>query len=232
MLVKYAIATCSLAVVASASSLLHLRKVQVEGDTGSVSRGQVSESLAAAGRMTSWGIDLEAFAAEVQGLPQVRSARARLGFPGTVVLLSVQARRPVARTRAGALIDDNGEVYHSAAGAGGSIPIYDGPLSEAAAAAELCRALRSASAASGFAVSQLSWRADGWQVLLGNGWRLRLGRIEHERRIRRFASAWPQLVVRFGGFSELGFDLRYMRGMAVSGLPAGGDSKALENEHG
>ena len=228
MLVKSAIATCTLAVAASASSLLHLNKVQVVGDTASISRGQVTEALAAAGPMTSWGVDLDAFAAELERLAPVRSAQARLILPRTVVL-SVQARRPLARTRSGALLDENGETYH-AAGRGGRLPIYDGPLARASAAAAVCKALLVHAGAAGFAVSQLTWRGDGWQVLLGNGWRLRLGRLEAEARIARFAAAWPRLVERFGSLSELSFDLRYMRGMAVSGLASGGAAKAQTPE--
>ena len=228
MLVKCTIATCALAAAASVSSLLHLRKVQVVGDTEGISRQQVTDALAAGGRMTSWAIDLEAFAVEIERLSSVRSAQARLLLPRTV-LLEVDGRRPVARTRDGALIDENGDTYH---GAGGRIPIYDGPLAKAKTVAELCRLLRHHAGTSGFALSQLAWRADGWQVLLGNGWMLRLGRFDHEHRIARFASAWSQLLARFGGISELTFDLRYMQGMAVSGLPAGWAETDMEKQNG
>ncbi|MCY4324905.1 MAG: cell division protein FtsQ/DivIB [Betaproteobacteria bacterium] len=227
MLVKSTIATGTVAVVASATSLLHLDRVQVHGDTAAISQPQVTAALAEAGSMTSWGVDLDAFTDAIEQQVAVRRAEARLVLPGTV-MLSIQARQPLARTRTGALLDVTGETYH-AANVAARLPIYDGPLTKASEAARMCTVLLAQASAAGFAVSQITWRADGWQVLLGNGWRLRLGRSEVDARIGRFASAWPQLSTRFATLSELVFDLRYMRGMAVSGLA---ENLTRENENG
>ncbi len=216
MLIKSAATVGAVAALATAGPAFHIASVEMCGDAHTVSEAEVRTALAAAGTMSYFAIDLEELASGIAQLQQVRSAQARIAGLRTVSLC-VEARLPLARTPDGALIDTSGELYYGRQ-AGGQ-PIYDGSPARTGEFLGLYRQLREAGAASGFDVNQIAWRSDGWQVLLGNGWTLRLGRRDLPARVERFAGAYRQLAAAYSDAAgPLTIDLRYLRGLAIAGL--------------
>jgi cell division protein FtsQ len=144
-------------------------------------------------------------------IPWVRDAAVRRRFPDGLEV-TLMAHDVLARWGGNGLVSTRGDVF--AAPYTGTLPRFVGPDGAADLMARQYPPIARALAPLASPVSELRLSARGaWQVVLGSGLTLELGRTDVEPRIERFVAAWPGLAAR--GVETRHVDLRYANGFAL-----------------
>lgn len=227
MIVKTVYGCCTVAVLVTAGPLFHLRQVEVTGDVASVEPAQITAALEGIGRMTTFSLDVDKFAVHISKIPTVRTASATINSRNSI-LVKVEARKPIARSGSGALIDIFGDFYY--APEPGGLPIYLGPIQKAPEFAKLSKLANELFAGSDLSFNQISWHDYGWQILLNNGWQLQLGTRELRERLTRLVTVRHQLAERFESSPVMSIDLRYPTGLAVANAQLISNQQEQSNE--
>ena len=202
------------------SPLFPVREVQVAAPVVHVTRAQLEAALDGRIAGNFFAVDVGAVRAAVEALPWVRRAAVRRVWPDRLEL-ALEEHVVLARWAEGGLVNTFGERFPGRADE--DLPLFVAPEGTEAELAQ--QYLRFAVALEPLGASLdrvvLSPRF-AWQVRLGNGLQLMLGRdaAAAEARLRRFAGAYPQTLERLEGRHQY-VDLRYPNGFAVRVPPRG-----------
>lgn len=165
-------------------------------------------------------IDLNQVKAAVQEVEWVRVADVSRRFPATLVV-RVEEHRPAARWESidgaaddEALVSELGDVF--SAETEDALPLLAGPKDSAREVLEAFRSFRAQATAAGveLTAARLSARR-AWQLTLGNGATLQLGRNDAGPRLARYLRV--QAAVAALRQANVRIDLRYNNGLALSG---------------
>lgn len=191
------------------------RALEVSGELANVRAEEVHAVLKEQIAAGFVNFDIAVARASVEAMPWVKSASIRRGWPG-VLHVEIVEQQPVATWFGTALMNAEGEVFlDGAAGVSGELVDIGGPQDSQrrllARVAELKDMLRPLQLdLQRIVLSER--RAE--RLWLANGIEVRLGRRDHEKRLKRFIdSAWPELQQQESDIAYV--DMRYTNGFAV-----------------
>lgn len=202
------------------SPLFPVRHVELVTPVPHVTRAQIEHALEGRIGGNFFAVDLEAVRAGMQAMPWVRRATVRRAWPDRLQV-TIEEHVALARWGEGELVNTFGERFSGKPDE--SLPLFIAPPGTEG---DLARQyLRFAAALEPLGASLdrvvLSQRY-AWQLRLGNGLHLMLGRDAEaaESRLRRFVAVYAGTLASLGRRSEY-VDLRYPNGFAVR-LPGPG----------
>jgi len=214
-----ALITYAGALVLAESPVFSLKTIVVGGELRHVARDEIVGALQGRVKGTFFTVDLEAVRTLFEGIPWVRRAELRRGWPDR---LEVRIEEHVALARWGQrreqrLVNTHGELFRGESDA--ALPVFSGPAGSEGEVTQRYLAFRGLLAPLALEPQQvlLSSRLS-WQVKLSNGLTLQLGhdsdRDRVEGRLSRLVSVYPQTL----GDSRHRLDyvdLRYPNGFAL-----------------
>jgi cell division protein FtsQ len=195
-----------------------LRSVRLSAVPQRVDAEQVLQLLRTEVRGNLVSVDIEHMRQSLEKLPWVRSVNIRREFPGRLAV-HLEEHQPLARWNDDALVNLQGEVFAAEIEGGGQVlPSFTGPAGTSAEVsqqyAEFGRQLAGLDL---HATKLVLSPRHAWQLRLGNGMVLELGREDVQQRLARFVAVYPYSLAAIQ--SRVKFvDLRYRNGFAVSGL--------------
>lgn len=195
-----------------------LREVRVAGELKHVTREQVEDVVRREVKGGFFTVNLGAARAAFERLPWVRGAKVRREWPARLDVV-LEEHTPLARWGNEALVNTQGEVFRAAFD--GELPVFVGPEGSAREIAIQYRYFQRSLKAIGQAPVQVLVNARrAWQLKLGDGLTLELGREDIEARLARFVALHDRTIGRLGRRVDY-VDLRYANGFAVRvpGLP-------------
>jgi len=196
-----------------------LRTIVVEGGLERVQSRQIVDALQGRLSGTFFTVDLEAARALFEGIPWVRRAELRRGWPDRLEV-RIEEQVPIARwgqRREPQLVNAQGEIFRGQTDA--PLPVLAGPAGSEAEVARRYLVFRDLLAPLDLEPRQvlLSSRL-AWQLRLSNGLTVQLGRDSDkdrvEDRLARFVSAFPRTLAKSRHRLEY-VDLRYPNGFAL-----------------
>jgi cell division protein FtsQ len=201
------------------SPVFSLRTIVVGGELQHVARGEIVSALQGRVKGTFFTVDLEAVRALFEGIPWVRRAELRRGWPDR---LEVRIEEHVALARWGQrrepqLVNTHGELFRGQSDA--TLPIFSGPAGSEGEVTQRYLAFRDLLAALALDPRQilLSSRL-AWQLGLSNGLTVKLGRDSDKDRVdgrlARLVSVYPQTLGASRHRPDY-VDLRYPNGFAM-----------------
>jgi cell division protein FtsQ len=206
------------------SPLLPIRDMTFVGSVGALQRVDQGELKRIAGAIQNMGgsmlrTDLNQVRAAVMEVEWVRDAEVRRRFPATLEV-RIEEHVPYARwrradeTEAELLVNTAGEIFAADFVDESTLPILSGPKDSARDVLIQYLAFNTQLAAIGDAPAELTLSPRrAWQLKLGNGATLLLGRSDAGERLARYVRAYPSIAaVRTAGARV---DLRYPGGLAV-----------------
>ncbi|MGB5080458.1 MAG: cell division protein FtsQ/DivIB [Burkholderiales bacterium] len=213
------------------SAAFPLRTIVVEGDLRHVARSDIVSALQ--GRVTGgfFDVDLESIRALFEGVPWVRRADVRRGWPDRlevrieehVALARWQGRQP-------RLVNTHGELFSGRVE--GALPVFSGPPGSEAEIARLYASIHELLAPLELESTRVSLSSRlAWQLRLSNGLTVQLGRDTDKDRVNdrfaKFVAVYPQTVRKLPRAPDY-VDLRYPNGFAlrVPDAPKAGIGKA------
>jgi len=202
------------------SPLFPVREVLVAAPVAQVTRAELEAALDGRIAGNFFAVDVGAVRAAVEALPWVRRAAVRRVWPDRLEV-AIEEHVALARWGEGGLVNTFGERFPGRAGE--DLPLFVAPAGTEVELAQ--QYLRFAVALEPLGTSLervvLSPRF-AWQLRLGNGLHLMLGRDAGaaESRLRRFIGAYPDTLERLEGRHRY-VDLRYPNGFAVRAPPRG-----------
>jgi cell division protein FtsQ len=222
-LIAYAVA-----LVLAESPAFSLKTIVVGGELRHVARGEIVGALQGRVKGTFFTVDLEAVRALFEGIPWVRRAELRRGWPDR---LEVRIEEHVALARWGQrrelrLVNTHGELFRGQSDA--TLPVFSGPADSEGEVTQRYLAFRSLLAPLALEPSQvlLSSRL-AWQLRLSNGLAVQLGRDSDkdrvDERLARLVSVYPQTLGESRHRLDY-VDLRYPNGFALR-VPEGAGSE-------
>jgi cell division protein FtsQ len=189
-----------------------LREVRVGGELKHVVRDQVEDVVRRELKGNFFTINLPATRAAFERLPWVRNVNVRRQWPARLDI-ALEEHVPFAHWGAGALVNTHGEVFTAAYD--GDLPVFIGPDGAAREIAIQYRYFHRSLGAIGETPVEIQVTARrAWQVRLGSGLTLALGRDSIEARLARFVAAHERTLGRLGRRIDY-VDLRYANGFAV-----------------
>lgn len=191
-----------------------IRWLEVSGSLERVTAAQVRAAAAEQARMGFFAVDVERTRAAIESLPWVAQATVSRSWPDALNI-RIREQRAVARWNGEALIGENGEPFE-VAGTGGmqGLTLLQGPAARRAEVVETWRAIAARLNPVGLEIRRLELDPRGsWQVRLGSGIDLLLGREQLAERLERYLAVRadlrsPETVERI--------DLRYPNGLAIT----------------
>ncbi len=212
-----------------------LRAVQLSAAPHQVNTTQIEDVVRNEVRGNFFTVDLESTRRAFEKLPWVRKVSVRRHFPWRLEV-SLEEHVALARWNSAELVNTHGEVFAGAVAQ--SLPGFIGQPDTAAEVTRMYSAFREQLAPLKQEIAQISLSPrHAWQLRLGNGMVLELGREQSQQRLARFVAVYPySLAPMLQGYAifnagktphENGqqrtvnyVDLRYHNGFAVY-LPGG-----------
>jgi cell division protein FtsQ len=158
-----------------------------------------------------FSVDVRAVRREFESVPWVRAASVRRVWPDRLEV-TIEEHQPLARWGTDAMVNTFGETFRADPIA--SLPRFAGPVGSEKEVADAYREYQKILEGSGLEIGDITLSARrAWQLKLGNGMVVELGRVDMEKRLARFVAvnkAAPELKDRRGRA-----DLRYPNGFAV-----------------
>jgi cell division protein FtsQ len=189
-----------------------LREVRVGGELKHVTRDQIEDAVRREIKGTFFTVNLAATRAAFERLPWVRNVNVRRQWPARLDV-ALEEHVPFARWGNTALVNTHGEVFHAAYD--GELPVFIGPDGAAREIAIQYRYFRRSLGAIGETPVQVQVTPRrAWQLTLGSGLTLALGRENIEARLARFVAVYEITLGRLGRRIDY-VDLRYANGFAV-----------------
>ncbi|MGH8690644.1 MAG: cell division protein FtsQ/DivIB [Burkholderiales bacterium] len=190
-----------------------VRQVEIRGELKHTTQAQIDAALPrAAGNF--FAADLAELRAGVERLPWVRRVTVRRAWPGRIEV-SIEEHVALARWGDERLVNTHGETFPGRSKE--ALPAFIAPAGSAAEVTRRYRRFSEIVAPLGTAIDRvvLSPR-HAWQLRLGNGMHLMLGRDAEaaEIRLRKFVEAYPATLARTRQKHEY-VDLRYPNGFAL-----------------
>jgi cell division protein FtsQ len=201
------------------SPAFSLKTIVVGGELRHVARGEIVSALQGRVRGTFFTVDLEAMRALFEGIPWVRRAELRRGWPDR---LEVRIEEHVALARWGQrrepqLVNTHGELFRGQSDA--PLPVFSGPAGSEREVTQRYLAFRDLLAPLALEPRQvlLSPRL-AWQLRLSDGLTVQLGRDSDkdrvDERLARLVSVYRQTLGKFRHRLDY-VDLRYPNGFAL-----------------
>jgi cell division protein FtsQ len=202
-----------------------IKTIRVESTFEHVGRDEIAAIVAPYASAGFFNVDLKSIREALQGLPWIHTAAVRRVWPDTLHIVLIE-QRPSARWGDTGLLNQDGDVFYpeqlSAADAG--LPQLDGPPRTSRAVIAYYREVSDRIAPLGLHVSSVHMDARrAWELILGNGMRLTLGRRDAEEELGRFVRFYPLVAAHAGEIA--GVDLRYTNGFAVRWRGAAGERR-------
>lgn len=212
-----------------ASDRFPIRWVQVEGPFRYVSASQVRSTVAPFAESGYFAADLGAIQQALEAHPWIARASVRKSWPD-LLEVEVVEHRPMARWKAGGLIDVRGEHFQVPAGLGpGQLPTLSGPDEARDEVVATWIELRELLRPIDLDVRSLTLEQRGaWSMRTDNGIELMLGREDLSERVSRFVGIYRQLHERQQVSQIERVDLRYPNGVSVrwkDSMAAGGPAE-------
>jgi cell division protein FtsQ len=158
-------------------------------------------------------VDLEQTRQAFEQLPWVRKVSVRRKFPWSLEV-EVEEQVALARWNGTALVNTHGEVFTSASSEQ-TLPAFIGQPDTSEQMAQMYMELNAALQPMQQQIAQISLSPRfAWQVKLGSGMVLELGREEMQRRLARFVAVYPYSLGALARPVDH-VDLRYRNGFAV-----------------
>lgn len=204
------------------SARFPLRQLAIEGALRHLSRAQLEHAGRASGNSTFFSVDLDAVRGAFEALPWVRKAEVRRLWPDRLQVAieeHVALARWGADTRAGRLVNDQGEMFEGELPDAERLPQFAGPSGSAQELTRRYPTFRQMLAPLALEPRQvfLSPRY-AWQLRLSNGLTLELGRDQLkepvQERLARFVALYPQTLGSLKRRLDY-VDLRYPNGFAL-----------------
>ena len=210
---------CAGARVLFESPAFSLRTIVVGGELQHVARDEIVRALQGRVKGTFFTVDLETVRELFEGIPWVRRAELRRGWPDR---LEVRIEEHVALARWGQrrgpqLVNTHGELFRGQTEA--TLPVFSGPAASEGEVTQRYLAFRGLLAPLALEPQQvlLSSRLS-WQVKLSNGLSVQLGHESDkdrvEGRLARLVSVYPQTLGESRHRLDY-VDLRYPNGFAL-----------------
>ncbi len=164
-------------------------------------------------------VDLNRTRLAFEQLPWVRKVSVRRKFPWSLEV-EVEEHVALARWNGAALVNTHGEVFSAASEQ--TLPAFIGQPNTSAQMADLYGELSAELQPLQQDIAQLSLSPRfAWQVRLGNGMVLELGREQMQQRVARFVDVYPYSLATLSS-AVTHVDLRYRNGFAAY-LPNGAE---------
>ena len=195
-----------------------LKTVFVQGELQRVTRGDIARALQDRVKGTFFSVDLDSIRMLLEGVPWVRRAEVRRGWPDRLEV-RIEEHVALARWQGGEprLINTHGELFSAKSEA--SLPLFSGPAGSEGEVARRYLVFRELLSPLSLEPRQvlLSSRL-AWQLRLSNGLSVQLGRDSDkervEERLAKFVSVYPQTLGK--SVRRLDYvDLRYPNGFAL-----------------
>ena len=193
-----------------------LSRLRVHGQKTQVAPEQVQQMLLPYARAGYFAVDLQAAQDALETLPWVRSAKVHKQWPD-VLEVTVLEHHPVARWDDAQLLSAEGELIDLPDGLDVSgLPDLGGPVAMSDEVIELHSFAQTLFAGSGQVLERVRMDARGsWELRLGSGIEVVVGRHDARSRLQRFARVLPQLVAAQKAPITRA-DLRYTNGFTLS----------------
>jgi cell division protein FtsQ len=205
-----------------------IENIEVQAEFAHVSEAQVNETLAPLKNRGFLSVDLEEIRASLAGLPWVDQVRVeRCWPPGIRVTLTEQV--PVAHWNERGLINRRGELFlREAPRLDVTLPRLGGPVGAEHEVAGLYFAAQAELERAGMALAQVKLDPRGaWELVVGDGIRVRLGREAVQKRLATFTKVAAPLLLARG--TEVAYvDMRYSNGFAVGWNSRAGRASAAK----
>ena len=220
--------------VKALSPLLPVRNMTFTGTDGALQRVDQGELKRIASAIQSMGgsmlrTDLNQVKAAVLDVEWVRAADVRRRFPATLEV-RIEEHVPYARwrreeTETDLLVNTAGEIFAAEFADYAELPVFSGPKESSRDMLIHYLAFNTQLAAIGQVPSELMLSPRrAWQLKLGNGGTLLLGRSDASERLARYVRAYPAIAaVRAAGAR---IDLRYPGGLAVRAVVTSSAAKS------
>jgi cell division protein FtsQ len=218
----YAAALAAIAYTGSrylfASPAFSLKTIVVDGELRRVAREDIVAALQGRVRGTVFNVDLEAVRALFEGVPWVRRAQVRRGWPDR---LEVRIEEHVALARwgqeSGRLVNTHGELFSGRSDL--ALPVFSGPAGSEGEVARRYAVFRGLLAPLALEPREVALSSRfAWQLRLSNGLAVQLGRDTDkdrvEDRLAKFVSVYPQTLGKSARRPDY-VDLRYPNGFAL-----------------
>jgi cell division protein FtsQ len=191
-----------------------INTVKITASYQHITRKQLESVLANYRNASFFTLPVSQLYAELSAFDWTKQVRVDRVWPDTLKITLVE-KIPVAIWN-NAMITADGEVFNeNRVSTEKSLPYLSGPTNQQKIVLQVYQKISKILATYSLQVASLAWSDNqAWELTLGNGLRLRLGKRELETRITRFCKAYPAV---FAEQSEqlVSVDLRYPRGMAV-----------------
>lgn len=215
-----------------------IRQVKIDGDLQRVSSDELQTVAQKYIRGNIFSADLNGAQKAFESLPWIAKAQVRRRLPDAVDIELIE-RVPVARWKEAGLVDSNGNLFQAATNE--DFPLFEGETGTAKTMVEHYNEFKQVLQPLGLSIRSLEYSPrSAWQVQLGNGIEVRLGRENETPRLQRFAQIW-QAVLKAQQSNLAYVDMRYKDGFAVryrhqgeqteTGEPAGADASAAAAEN-
>jgi len=189
-----------------------LQEVRVGSELKRVTRDQIEDVVRRELKGNFFTINLAATRAAFERLPWVRHVNVRRQWPARLEV-ALEEHEPFARWANTALVNTHGEVFQAAYD--GELPVFIGPDGAAREIAIQYRYFRRSLGMIGETPVQVQVTPRrAWQLKLGSGLTLALGRENIEARLARFVAVYERTLGQLGRRIDY-VDLRYANGFAV-----------------
>lgn len=198
------------------SALFPVREIAVLGRLERTDRAQLARAIEGRVSGNFFAADLAAVRAALQPLPWVRRVSVRRVWPDRIEV-AIEEHVALARWGDSGLVNTHGEPFGGTTTA--VLPLFGGPAGTEAEVTRRYRQFSALLAPLGVAPERVILTPRfAWQLRLARGLNLELGRDSArdpvERRLARFAAAYPQTLARIPRPHEY-VDLRYPNGFAL-----------------
>jgi cell division protein FtsQ len=198
---------------------LPIQRVQVEGEFRYLSREVLHAAIGEPASGGFFNVDVRAVKRAAEALAWVDRASVWRVWPNTLQVRIIE-QVPLARWGDNGIVNARGEVFRSPsqgllAELRETLPQFSGPVQSAELVAARYQLLSAQLAPTGQRVRALHLNARrAWEVRLGSGLRLLLGRTLRDGQMTRFADVYARLLADKAVQME-SVDLRYTNGFAV-----------------
>lgn len=192
---------------------LPIRKVEVKGEFRYLDRQELNAAIGGLASGGFFSVDVGAVQQAAESVEWVDTASVRRIWPDTLQV-EIQEQVPLALWGEDQLLNARGEPF-APKQRPASLPRLAGPEGSASLVASRYQWLSGLLAPLGLQVAELQLNGRrAWELHLGNGMQLLLGRAPDEGQVKRFVSAYPRLLAdKVASVAVL--DLRYTNGFAV-----------------
>lgn len=224
---------------------LPIRSVQIEGTFKHLDVAEIQHAVSKYADRGFLGLDIQDIQNEVKAIGWVDQVSVRRVWPDTV-RIRVREHAPIARWKNNGLVNERGEWFDAEQNElVKTLPGFSGPEGHSLKMTEHYREFNSILNSVGLKIESLTMdQRRTWEVRLGNGIEIKLGKEKAGFRLKRFVRVYPLLLAQLSAGLSLesklpiealtsrmgGIDLRYTNGFSIrwqrnSSLPLRGTEK-------